>query len=438
MDQNIKLALAAQVNPQLIPYLQQSSVPFNTIDDHLYEVVCPSCGGTATILAISTETHCEQWHCKCGQYGGTLKFAQYHLGLENEEDVLIKVCKTLGVHIPVLQTITVAELMAMDLPQIAQLIEGILTPGLYILAGAPKVGKSWFALQLAHHISTGTVLWDRRVQQSDVLYMSLEDNLPRIRSRLTTMCGSNTGNISFCIRADTLDMQLDEEITDYLANHPNTKVVIIDTLAKVRGTPTTSNAYTADYDTMGTLKRIADQFGIAIIVVHHTRKQDADDVMQLVSGTNGLTGCADGTMVLVRQDRASRDAILSITGRDVADTRINLRQDNTTMCWQYMGDADTTPTYKQDPVLVAIADLVETIGTWQGTATDLAEQLAIAEGISINPNVLSRRLTHHCNTLADQYGICYTRQRSGNTKNIMLQVIAPADDTDLDVSDISD
>ena len=143
------------------------------------------------------EEHFEFWKCdSCGAEGDAVQYAMHHLRTASEDEALLDVCKKLGVVIPVLPTITAKELMEKEFPPRVELIEGMLGPGLYILAGAPKIGKSWLVLQIAHHISTGTPLWDRRVSRHAVLYLCLEDTLQRIQSRLLTICdGEGIGRV---------------------------------------------------------------------------------------------------------------------------------------------------------------------------------------------------------------------------------------------------
>ncbi len=109
-----------------------------------------------------------------------------------------------------------------------------------------------------------------------------------------------------------------DRIAKWLSNAEHPRLVIVDVFAKVRGTSTSSSAYDADYEAMGRLKRLADEHDVALLLVHHTRKQAAEDFLSTVSGTNGIAGAAD-TLLLLSRGRTSADATLQITGRDVEE-----------------------------------------------------------------------------------------------------------------------
>ena len=164
-------------------------------------------------------------------------------------------------------------------------------------------------LQIAHHISTGTPLWDRRVSRHAVLYLCLEDTLQRIQSRLLTVCDGETGDVTFSIEAGILGDGFEKQLIAYLRSHADTKVVIVDTLAKVRGAVSSSNVYSSDYAAMNVFKHLADTFRIALILVHHTRKQDAEDAMQTMSSPRpgGVQLYASGTEDAFRTARSGAD-----------------------------------------------------------------------------------------------------------------------------------
>ena len=146
MDAETKADLRVKVRRRVSEYIQKSGLPLNRTGSGETEAVCPNCGQTAAVKKIPLEEHFEFWKCEsCGAEGDAVQYAMHHLRTASEDEALLDVCKKLGVVIPVLPTITAKEL-----------IEGMLGPGLYILAGAPKIGKSWLVLQIAHHISTGT------------------------------------------------------------------------------------------------------------------------------------------------------------------------------------------------------------------------------------------------------------------------------------------
>ena len=152
----------------------------------------------------------------------------------------------------------------------------------------------------------------------------------------------------------------------------------------------------------------------------------------MISGTNGLMGCADGAMVLERPEKLSGEAFLNITGRDCEDARLHLRQNKENMCWEYLGYGDDVPTITEDPVLCAVEDLVHSNGTWRGTAVELvAALMQIDSSLVLQPNALSRKLTARAQELQNQYGVRHTKLRNAEGKYILLQNC-------VDMSDMSD
>ena len=199
-------------------------------------------------------------------------------------------------------------------------IDGLLYSGTYLFAGAPKVGKSFFMAQLAYHISTGQKLWDYDVRQGTVLYLALEDDYQRLQERMFRMFGvEGTDNLHFAVYAKQLGAGLDEQLEKFIRDHPDTRLIIIDTLQKIREVSTDAYSYANDYDIVGKMKQFADKHGICLLLVHHTRKQQAGDRFEMISGTTGLLGCADGAFLLQKEKRTDLHATLEIVGRDQPD-----------------------------------------------------------------------------------------------------------------------
>ena len=261
------------------------------------------------------------------------------------------------------------------------------------------------------------------------MYLALEDTERRIQRRLLQICQGETGNISFATEAEILGNGFERQVMDFLQEHPEARLVIIDTLIKVRQASTTSNAYADDYATMTAFKRLADRYGVAILVVHHTRKKEAKDIMDMISGTTGLMGCADGAMVLERPARRLPDASISMTGRDHQDARIQLRQNAQTMCWDFVGYEDELPPQSRDPVLEAISAFLEDQGTWQGTAETLLQQICIINPeLKLKANFLTRKLNAQIKVLQDTYGIRYQWHRNAEGKWISLEFMSDVTD----------
>ena len=154
-------------------------------------------------------------------------------------------------------------------------IENLLYSGAYILAGAPKIGKSFLVAQIAYHVSTGQKLWEYEVKQGTVLYLALEDDFQRIQSRMFMMYGvEDTGNLYFATAAGKAGNGLGEQLENFLTEHPDTKLVIIDTMQRIREAGGDAYSYASDYEIVGKLKQLADKHQICILTVHHTRKHN--------------------------------------------------------------------------------------------------------------------------------------------------------------------
>lgn len=297
-------------------------------------------------------------------------------------------------------------------------IDGLLQNGTYIFAGAPKVGKSFLMAQLAYHVATGQKLWDYEVRQGTVLYLALEDGYERLQERMYRMFGvDGTPNLHFAIAAKQLGNGLDAQLEKFVREHPDTRLIIIDTLQKVRELSGEAYSYRDDYQIIGQLKQLADKFKLCLLIVHHTRKSPANDEFDRISGTTGIYGCADGAFVLSKEHRTDSTATLSISGRDQPDQRIHLVRDEETLQWNF--DHADTELYKEppDPLLENVAVLVtEERPIWQGSATELIA----ATGCEIQPNALTKRLNVNAAKLLCDYGIRYSNAHTKTGSRITL------------------
>lgn len=130
-----------------------------------------------------------------------------------------------------LHTVTQNELLDKPLREEPDLIQGFLVSGVTLLVGAPKVGKSFLVLQIAYHISTGKPLWDFPIQQAEVLYLALEDTERRLQKRSFRMFGeAGTDFLHFAVVAKTINCGLLDQLQYFLKRHPNTRLVIVDTM----------------------------------------------------------------------------------------------------------------------------------------------------------------------------------------------------------------
>ena len=317
-----------------------------------------------------------------------------------------------------LPTVTMQELYDNVYQTRQPIIDGLLYAGTYIFAGAPKVGKSFFMAQLAYHVSTGQKLWDFEVHQGTVLYLALEDDYRRLQERMYRMFGvEGTDHLHFAVYAKQLGDGLDEQLDRFVTEHPDTKLVIIDTLQKIREVGGEAYSYADDYKNIGRLKRFADQKNLCLNVVHHTRKSPAGDKFDMISGTTGLLGCADGAFVLRKENRTDNTAILDVVGRDQPDQQIHLVRDEQTLTWCLDHVEKELWKPQKEPLLEKVAALLaEDRSTWTGSASELVALL----DVDMQPNILTRRLNVKCGDLKNDYGITYTIKRNRHGSCISL------------------
>lgn len=235
-------------------------------------------------------------------------------------------------------------LKTMTFEPIKYVVPGVIVEGLTILAGKPKLGKSWLLLHAAIAVASGGfTLGDIHCPEGDVLYCALEDNQRRLQSRMTKLLGISRPWPKrmqyYCLgempRLNEGGLDLIRQWIE-AAEHP--RLIVIDTFVTVRA-PKKNNqpAYDADYESGKELQRIANEYGIAIVIVHHQRKLEADDVFDTVSGTLGLTGIVDTILVLKRE--TSGTTILYGRGRDLAEIEKAVIFNNDACSWTITGSA---------------------------------------------------------------------------------------------------
>ena len=176
------------------------------------------------------------------------------------------------------------------------------------------VGKSFFMGQLAYHVAMGLPLWEYEVHQGTVLYLALEDDYARLQRRLSRMFGvEETNNLYFATQAKSVSEGLDQQLEGFIREHPDVRLIIIDTLQKVREIGGDRYSYASDYEIVTKLKTFSDRYGICLLVVHHTRKMEAEDSFDMISGTNGLLGAAKPRPQTEAPGRAQRHLLMDET-----------------------------------------------------------------------------------------------------------------------------
>ena len=296
----------------------------------------------------------------------------------------------------ILQTVTMEELYDTVYPPKVPIVDGLLYNGTYLFVGAPKVGKSFFMAQLGYHVSRGIQLWDYPVNGGTVLYLALEDDYGRLQKRLSRMFGvESTDAFHLATRSKTLNQGLEEQLSRFVAEHKDARLIIIDTLQKVREVGGDKYSYASDYDIVTRLKKFSDEHAVCLLLVHHTRKLESSDSFDMISGTNGL-----------------------IAGRDQPDQKLSLEFEREQCVWKLV--KAETELWKEPPdeVLEQIVGFMSLRQSWQGTATELLQEL---RGLNMQPNVLTRKLNVSVERLYLDHGIRYAASRGHNGRVISLE-----------------
>lgn len=307
-------------------------------------------------------------------------------------------------------------LISTVLPPIRFVVDKLLPQGLHILAGAPKVGKSWLALWLCLCVAKGEPVWNFSTRRGGVLYLCLEDSYSRIQNRLLDITDDAPANLCFATMSEKLHSGLVEQIEGFLGAHPDTVLVVIDTLQRIRAAGNESNPYASDYRDIGVLKALADQHRLAVLLIHHLRKMN-DDPMNMISGTTGLSGATDSNLVLKKGKRSGNAATLYCTGRDIEYQELVLEFDQDAHVWKLVSSGESTE--EQGKILVSLSAFLAERREFTGTATELAEALEPYCREKIRPNVLMKHLLRRQEELF-RMGIALQSRRTRDRRELTL------------------
>ena len=220
------------------------------------------------------------------------------------------------------------------------LIDGLLFTGIYILAGAPKAGKSFLMEQIAYHVSTGKPFWGLAVQPGTVLYLALEDSMENIQERMYRMFGpEGSEKLRFASWSCSINSGLTDRLASFLKKYEDTRLIIIDTFQRIRDADNGSYSYSADYQTIQTLRTFIAPYKLCLLLVHHTRKQPSNQCFELISGTNGLMGACDGAYLLQKEHYAAQKATLHMSVRNSAPQTFCLTRNLTIFKLRDLADA---------------------------------------------------------------------------------------------------
>lgn len=329
-----------------------------------------------------------------------------------------------GTSVPGLESIRADELQAADIPPLQWVVDEILPQGMTLLAAPPKYGKSWLCLDLCISVASGRPFLGFSTHQSEVLYLALEDGYRRLKDRMGRVLDGEKApdKLYFAVAALALDKGLAQQVDEFVAAHPDTRLIVLDVLARVRSTATRqTDGYRLDYEDMARLQAIATRHNLALVVVHHARKmKDEADVFNSISGTNGLFGGADGAWVLQKDKRAEAVTCLHITGREVPSETYELSLDKASCRWKLLGTAGAAlrTGAVRDPVLEMIRALARKRPEgWAGTSAQLlAEGQALVNSPGLtDPAAIGRRIPELQTVLAAEGIFWQRRTKDGRT-----------------------
>ena len=309
------------------------------------------------------------------------------------------------------------------------LIDGVLSDGLAIMAGDSKIGKSWMVLWMCLQISKGEPVWGLPTRKTDVVYLALEDREWRVQQRMQDLTDTPPENLHFGFSCGQLGAELESQIEDVLKDYPSTGLLFIDTLQMVRDNVSAKvNAYAQDYKDLSSLKKIADNHGICIFVVHHTRKErDGGNIFNDMTGSTGIMGVADTGMILRKEDRFGDNATLCITGRDVEEKKLKMQMRG--VKWEITEElsADDLRKERISDFVFKVVDFLFEHRQFEGTVTEL---LAAVGNTELKPNVASKYLTRFYSEVFAPMGITYEYRKTTAARTIKLMLNDGADGND--------
>lgn len=292
---------------------------------------------------------------------------------------------------------TLATLLKKELEPIRWTVEGMIPEGLTFLAGKPKLGKSWLALVLALSIASENKFLTYRTVSGSVLYIALEDSERRIQERAIWLGARTMSNLErFHYRTEwpALDHGGLDQLETWMLDYPETRLIVVDTFGRLRGDVAGRDRYAEEYTLLGGLQKFAIQHGIALVCVHHLRKQAADDWLEGLSGSQAVTGAADTILGLYR-DRGQMDATLRTVSRDVDEFEMALKFNLGR--WEFMGPAEEyRHTVERVAVLAALRDL--------GGEAKVADIAALVDKSPANTSKLLIKLTTEGAVQKSKYG----------------------------------
>jgi hypothetical protein len=283
------------------------------------------------------------------------------------------------------KTFSATDLMAIEMPPPRWAVPGLVPEGVTLLAGKPKLGKSWLALGLCVATAKGGLaLGAEQVEQGSCLYLALEDNRRRLQRRLKKLLAGDTAPAELHMATEwrRLSEGGTEDLERWLEEHPDCRLVVIDTLARFKPRTTGRRTqYDEDRDAVDPLAPIAAAHKVAILLVHHLREMESDDPLDMIHGSAGLTGGVDGALVLKRR-RGQADAYLLADGRDIEKpVELALKWNADVASWTIIGDAqEHRISERRRRILEVLGNADEALGPKEVTEILNAKGVGVKDG----------------------------------------------------------
>lgn len=388
---------------------------------------CPICGHNDCFVYYK-ETKSFFCFGKHGNRGGSIiDYLMYTKALDKKQAIeyfLYELCYSKKTDIVTmdkqkLKALSADVIMDLDIPDPYCCIENLIYQGITILAAVPKIGKSWMAMNLCISVAKGEPFLCFKTHKSGALYLTPEDSMNRVKKRLKILlCGQEPPkDFYICTETITLENHLIEILDEYIREKSNIKLIVIDTLQKIRGNiGKINNPYSNDYYDISRLKNLADMHSICIIIVHHAKKgrKKEEDVFSQISGTYAIYGCAD-TAIFLNKNKYD-DTTMHVNGRDVENNEFALTFDSNTRKWIFLGNAEEQEKkrllkeYNDNETIVIIRRMLNYENHWEGTIKELKEFLEDKYTCTLKESeaTIAKTLKKYKDLMLKEDGIDYT------------------------------
>ena len=312
-------------------------------------------------------------------------------------------------------------LMDKRLPPTKFCVDTLLPQGLCILGGAPKVGKSWFVLDLCAHVARGDEFLGLSVTRGKVLYLCLEDSERRIQERLNTITADVPEGLYFAMGEITMESGICDFLRKRKQEIPELSLIAIDTFQLIRN-PTNDVSYGNDYAELRVLKALAEELGICLLLVHHLRKMGDSDPVNRLSGSSGISGAVDAVYILDKPMRSGNRATLIASGRDIRDRKIELEMNPQSCIWTLISDTLTQPQRNLPDELASLYGFLKVSKEREIVITNsgLADALSAFMEKEVNPKGLKQTMNKYRYEL-ESFGVFFESRRSNGQKYVAIK-----------------